>query len=114
LKTSVLSTKAKDVFKTVLAERPKLNEDKRLSKFVNSRFDKDFKPGEEAKLKDDLNKFVDSQVTEYQELFGEPKPDQKAKEKPAGKEKPDEEEAEGGESGADLEELKKSDLFPKD
>ena len=77
-------------------------------KFVQRSFDKGFTPKDEAGIKDELNKFVDSQVTEFQELFGE----QKSEEKPGGEKKPDA----GNPPTADasLEELKKSDLFPKD
>jgi hypothetical protein len=86
LSGNALKTKAKETFEAVLIERPKLKEDVRLSKFVRKQFDKSFAPTDEAKLKDDLNKFVDGQVTEFQELFGEPG-------KGGGKEKTDAERA---------------------
>ena len=70
---AALKTKAKDAFEAVLVERPKLKEDERLVKFVRKQFDKSFSPADEAKLKDDLNKFVDGQVTEFTDLFGDPK-----------------------------------------
>lgn len=117
-KTSVLKTRAKEVFDAVLAERPKLKEDERLLKFVRKQVDKDFKPADEAKLKDDLNKFVDGQVADFADLFGESKGGGKTKDgetkptggKPAG----ESEDAGDGESDANLDEIKKSDLFPKD
>ena len=107
-KTSVIKTKAREAFDAILKERPKLTTDPKLVKFVQRSFDKGFTPKDEAGIKDELNKFVDSQVTEFQELFGE----QKSEEKPGGEKKPDA----GNPPTADasLEELKKSDLFPKD
>jgi hypothetical protein len=82
---AALKVKARESFDAVLAERPKLKEDERFSKFIRKQFDKSFTPTEEAKLKDDLNKFVDGQVGEFTELFGEPgKPGDKGG-KPEGK-----------------------------
>lgn len=78
-KTSVLKTRAREVFDAVLAERPKLKEDARLSKFVRKQFEKGFTPKEEAKLKDELNTFVDAQVSEFSEVMGDVKPDGKEK-----------------------------------
>jgi hypothetical protein len=72
-KTSVLKTKARESFETVLTERPKLKEDERLVKFIRKSFDKSFAPKDEAKVKDELNKFVDDQVTEFTELMGDSK-----------------------------------------
>ncbi len=69
---AALKTKARESFESVLVERPKLKEDERLVKFVRKQFDKSFTPTEEAKLKDDLNKFVDAQVGEFTDLFGAP------------------------------------------
>jgi len=69
---AALKTKARESFESVLVERPKLKEDERLVKFVRKQFDKSFAPTEEAKLKDDLNKFVDAQVGEFTDLFGAP------------------------------------------
>jgi DNA-binding transcriptional MerR regulator len=103
-KTSVLKTKAKETFEAVLGERPKLKEDGRLSKFVRKQFDKSFAPTDEAKLRDDLNKFVDGQVTEFQELFGEPG-------KGGGKEKTDAERAAEAAAAAAEENRDKTDLL---
>jgi len=114
LSGSALSIKAKDVFKTVLTERPKLNEDKRLSRFIETRFSKDFKPAAEGSLKADIDKFVDAQVTEYQDLFGETKPQRGAGGQEGGQERHGERESESRENDANLEDLKKSSLFPKD
>jgi len=72
-KTSVLKTKARESFETVLTERPKLKGDERLVKFIRKSFEKSFTPKDEAKVKDELNKFVDDQVTEFTELMGDTK-----------------------------------------
>jgi len=117
-KTSVLKTRAKETFEAVLTERLKLKEDERLSKFVRKQFEKGFTPADEAKLKDDLNKFVDTRVSEYQELFGESKGGGKTKDgEPkagGGKPAPGNSDTDEGEKDASLDDLKKSDLFPKD
>lgn len=103
-RTSVLKTKAKETFETVLVERPKLKEDGRLSRFVRKQFDKSFVPADEAKLKEELNKFVDGQVTEFQELFGEPG-------KGGGKEKTDAEKAEEARKASEDENRDKTNLL---
>jgi DNA-binding transcriptional MerR regulator len=72
-KTSVLKTKARESFEAVLVERPKLKGDERLVKFIRKSFEKSFAPKDEAKVKDELNKFVDDQVTEFTELMGDAK-----------------------------------------
>ena len=72
-KTSIIKTKAREAFETVLSERPKLKEDVRLVKFIRKSFDKSFAPVDEAKVKDELNKFVDGQVVEFAELIGDVK-----------------------------------------
>lgn len=115
-KTSVLKTRAKETFEAVLTERPKLKEDERLSKFVRKQFEKGFTPADEAKLKDDLNKFVDTQVSEYQDLFGETKggKPEGGGSKGGGKPASGNSDADEREKDASLDELKKSDLFPKD
>ena len=69
---ATLKIKAKDTFEAVLGERPALKGDDRLSKYVRKQFERSFTPSEEAKLKDDLNKFTDAAVAEGQELFSEP------------------------------------------
>jgi hypothetical protein len=71
-KTSVIKVQAREQFEAVLKERPALEKDERLSKYVRKQFEKSFTPTEEAKLKEDLNKFMDTAVAEGQELFGEP------------------------------------------
>jgi hypothetical protein len=103
-RTSVLKTKAKETFETVLIERPKLKGDERLTRFVRKQFEKSFAPTDEAKLKDELNKFVDGQVVEFQELFGEPG-------KGGGKEKTDAERAAEAAAAAAEENRDKTDLL---
>lgn len=68
-----VKAKAKETFDAILAERPKLKEDARLVKFIQKGFDKSFQPVDEAKVKDELNKFVDDQVTEFTDLMGDTK-----------------------------------------
>ena len=66
-------------------------------------------PAEEAKTKDELNKFVDAQVSEFQELFG-------AMGKDGGKDTagtPGPGEGSGAEK-ADLLDPKNNDLIPRD
>jgi hypothetical protein len=87
--SSVLKTKAREALEAVLAERPKLKEDVRLVKFIRKSFEKSFTPTDEAKVKDELNKFVDGQVTEFAEVMG----DGKDGGKDGGKEKTDAEKA---------------------
>ena len=71
-KSSSLKVQAREQFEAVLKERPALEKDERLAKYVRKQFEKSFTPTEEAKLKEDLNKFMDTAVAEGQELFGEP------------------------------------------
>lgn len=79
---TIAKSRAGEAFEAVLTERPKLKEDDRLSKFVRKQFERSFAPTDEAKLKDELNKFVDAQVAEFADLFGDvPKP--ATKDKPA-------------------------------
>jgi hypothetical protein len=75
--SSITKTKARESFDSILAERPKLKEDARLVKFIRKNFDKSFSPTDEAKIKDELNKFVDGQVAEFAELMGDTKTDGK-------------------------------------
>lgn len=70
---AALKAKARETFDSILAERPKLKEDARLVKYISKAFDKSFTPTDEAKVKDELNKFVDDQVTEYADLMGDTK-----------------------------------------
>jgi hypothetical protein len=103
----IIKGESRTAFDALVAERPKLKEDARLLKYVTKGVDKGFQPTDAAKLKDELNKFVDDQVKEYQDLFGDSKPVDKPKPKP-------ELDAGDAEKDVDLEELKKSELFPKD
>lgn len=64
---------AREAFDGILKERPKLAADPRLIKFVQKAFEKGFTPKDTAKVKDELNKFVDDQVTEFADLMGETK-----------------------------------------
>lgn len=70
---ATLKSRAKEVFDAVIVERPALEKDERLARYVRRQFDKSFTPTEEAQLKDDLNQFIDAAVAEGQELFGEPR-----------------------------------------
>lgn len=65
--------KARETFDAILKERPKLAGDPRLIKFVQKAFEKTFTGTDEAKVKDELNKFIDDQVTEFADLMGEAK-----------------------------------------
>lgn len=72
-RSSSLKIQAREQFETVLKERPALEKDGRLTKYVRRQFERAFTPPAEAdKLKDELNKFLDTAVAEGQELFGEP------------------------------------------
>jgi len=65
-----LKTKGRDIFDSILKDR-KIDGDEKFKKFVSRAYDKGFDPTEEAKLKDDLNRFVDTQVDEFKDIFGE-------------------------------------------
>lgn len=72
LKGAALKIKAEAVLDTVLKARPKLVADEKFSKYARKAYGRDFKPGEEATLQKDIEKFLDVQVDEYKEVFGEP------------------------------------------
>ena len=72
-KSSVIKTKARETFDAILKERPKLAADPKLVKFVDKAFNKGFAPKEGADLKAELNKFIDDQVVEFTEIFGDGK-----------------------------------------
>jgi hypothetical protein len=116
---ATLKIRAKETFEAVLAERPKLKGDERLSRYVRKQFEKSFTPTDESKIKDDLNKFLDLHVAEGRELFGEPgKPGDKGGEaNPApqtnagGK---DGEQAAGDGEANPLLDPKNNDLIPRD
>jgi hypothetical protein len=122
-KSSSLKVQAREQFEAVLKERPALERDERLAKYVRKQFEKSFTPSEEAKLKDDLNKFMDTAVAEGQELFGEPG---KAGDKSKGKTTPtngktsgdgkDGKDGDAGDGGGDgsLLDPKNNDLIPQD
>jgi hypothetical protein len=107
---TIAKSRAGEAFETVLTERPKLKEDDRLSKFVRKQFERSFAPTDEAKLKDELNKFVDAQVAEFADLFGDvPKP-AATKDKPAVQAP----EASNDEDYDPALDPKKNDLIPED
>jgi len=101
---TIVKTQAKEAFDAMLTERPKLKEDPRLLKYVTKAFDR-FQPTDATRLKDELNKFMDDQVKEYQDVFGEPKPGDKQKPKP--------EPEVGGDAGDDLLNPKNNELIPQ-
>lgn len=122
-KSSSLKVQAREQFEAVLKERPALEKDERLAKYVRRQFEKSFTPTEEAKLKEELNKFMDAAVAEGQELIGEPgKPGDKSKGKttPAnGKTSGDGKDGKDGDAGDDggdgsLLDPKNNDLIPQD
>ena len=79
-KSISLKVQAREQFEAVLKERPALEKDGPLVKFIRMRFEESFTPTEEAKLKTDLNTFIDAAVVKGTELFGEPgKPGDKSK-----------------------------------
>jgi len=65
-----LVIKGRDVFTEILKER-KLDGDEKFNRYVKKVYEKSFTPTEEDKLKTDLNTFVDGQVDEYKDIFGE-------------------------------------------
>lgn len=108
---AALKTKARETFDAILTERPKLKEDARLVKFIHKGFDKGFQPTDEAKVKDELNKFVDDQVTEFTELMG----DVKQATQPADKGKSQDKQADADGDGRDRTNLldpRNNDLIP--
>jgi hypothetical protein len=72
LKGTALKVKAEAVLETVLKARPKLVADEKFTKYVRKAYGKDFQPGEETTLQKDIEKFLDAQVDDYKEVFGEP------------------------------------------
>jgi len=107
---TIAKGRAKETFDKVIVERPKLKEDGRLLKFVQKAFEKSFDPKKEAELKKEIDEFVDSQVKEYQELFGEPGAGDKGKSGGAPKAEPNA----GGEQDDSLLNPKNNDLIPQD
>lgn len=110
-KTSVLKTKADTTLETVLKTRPKLAGDEKFVKFLKKTYAKDFKPGEEAALERDINKFIDTQVDDYKEIVGEPGKDGKGEAGGSGAGGVGE--GEGTQAGNDdMTDPKKNDLIP--
>jgi len=60
----------REVFTTILKER-KIDGDKKFDRYIQKMYDKAFTPTEETALKQDVNTFVDKQMDEYKDLFGE-------------------------------------------
>jgi hypothetical protein len=65
-----LRVTGRDVFTTILKER-KIDGDKKFDRYIQKMYDKTFTPTDEAALKQDVNTFVDKQMDEYKDLFGE-------------------------------------------
>ncbi len=68
-----------EAFRAILKERKLVDDagkpkDEKLVKFVTKNYEKGFKPESQDSIKKDLDKFMDGQVDEFKELFGEPKP----------------------------------------
>ncbi len=64
-------------FQAALKERKLVDDagkpkDEKLIKFITKNYEKSFKPTDEASLKKDLDNFMDGQVDDFKELFGQP------------------------------------------
>ena len=69
--TVTLKSRAGSLLDAALKER-KLDGDERFAKYARKSCEKGFAPTDEASLKKDVDKFLDTQVDEFKELFGEP------------------------------------------
>ena len=65
-----LREKGRDVFTSILKER-KIDGDKKFKRYVDKMYDKEFAPTDETTMKQDANTFIDKQVDEFKDLFGE-------------------------------------------
>ncbi len=85
---SALREKGEGVFADILKER-KLDGDEKFTGYVKKMYKKEFSPTDETTMKQDANKFIDTHIEEFKDLFGEavkvgePDPkDKKPSEKP--------------------------------
>lgn len=65
-----LREKGEGVFADILKER-KLDGDKKFERYIKKMYKKDFSPTDETTLKQDGNKFIDTHIDEFKDLFGE-------------------------------------------
>ncbi len=112
LKISAIKPKAAETLVTILKER-KIDGNAKLSKFVQKAVDKGFTPADEATLKKDLDKFVDAQLDEFKDLFGDAEASGGGQRAGQGGPGTGANEGTPGVTGDDLTDPKKNDFIPQ-